>query len=270
MIKTIKILLVIILIVCAYIWYVAWKNANPDTVENLLVPSPTPAKVTGYLGLAENESNLMNLDSGMGSFRIAWEVVADTTKVAVGINQELEFSSQQLMDKLSCRVLTSGAFYDTANQPLGLLVDQGATLSAWRPNQLLHGLVGFDLISQKIVVTKEPQDFDFEWAVQAGPMLWQDGQQLSLNLSADQAARRIIAGVTDQGQLVLLTIVAKDSLYGGPKLVDVASILQSWQEQTKINLMAALNLDGGTASAFLSPTLKLKELKPIGSYICVE
>lgn len=243
-----------------------WFLTKKPTVTPL--PSPTPAATTtGSLGLAENEEELTDLHTDKGDFRVVWEIIPKEAEIRVGINQELRKSSQQLYDQLSCRLISSAAFYDSSGLPLGLLVNEGEVISSWRENQLFNGIVGF---GKKMEISSNYDENVWQWAVQAGPILWREGKPVALRLVSDQVARRVVAGVSSQEQLVLITLVAADSLYLGPMLVDLPQILGAWQNQTGIRLTDALNLDGGTASAFLSPTLKLRELKPIGSYICVE
>lgn len=247
-------------------WWL-WKQQQLSFFTTTDLPSPTPTVLDGGWGLAQNEASLLALHMESGDFRLAWELIPSTDEVVVGINPDLVYSSRQLVEKYGCRILTSGAFYNSDNQPLGLLVNQGATLSAWRNNVLLHGVIGQN--KDGVVILRDMSNQIWLWAVQAGPIVWQDGQSITLSLTTDQEARRVVAGITEQGQLVLMVIVGKDSLYGGPLLTNVAEVLNEWQQITGIVLKSALNLDGGTASAFISPTFALRELKPIGSYICV-
>jgi hypothetical protein len=246
-----------------------WLLLNREGKVTTSFVLPTPF-VSSKSRLAENELGLKPLTTSLGKFRTAWEVIPSDAVIRVGINQELLYSSQQLMDQNACRVLTSAAFYDKNNQPLGLLQDNEATLSAWRENELFHGLVGVDLVDGAYSISSDATGRRWKWAVQAGPIVWQDEGPVHFPLSADQSARRVVAGVTADNQLVLLSIMAEDSLYLGPLLGDLPNLLGEWQTATGVVLKSALNLDGGTASAFLSPTLKLRELKPIGSYICVQ
>jgi exopolysaccharide biosynthesis protein len=241
----------------------------PQEEAVVLLPSPTPSVRSGSLGLVENEAGLITIAVNEANYRMSWEVIPATAVVRVGINTALESGSQQLFDREVCRIMTSAAFYDANDKPLGLLVDRGVTLSVWRGNQLLNGAVGLDTSDATVKIVRSAEDVVWEWAVQAGPIVWEDGSPAPLRLTADQAARRIVAGVTSDRQLVLLVIVADDSLFLGPSLADVPALLAAWQIETGLKLTDAINLDGGTASTFLSPTLKLRELKPIGSYICI-
>jgi uncharacterized protein YigE (DUF2233 family) len=246
-----------------------WWRQQVPTDQAGVVPSPTPSVRSGSLGLVENEAGLIAIAADEASYRMSWEVIPATAVVRVGINTALESGSQQLFDREACRIMTSAAFYDANDKPLGLLVDRGVTLSAWRGNQLLNGAVGLDTSDSLVKIVRSAEDVVWEWAVQAGPIVWEDGSPAPLRLTADQAARRIVAGVTSDGQLVFLVMVADDSLFLGPMLADVPALLAAWQIEAGLELRDAINLDGGTASTFLSPTLKLRELKPIGSYICI-
>lgn len=242
-----------------------WVWSRPQKlVTPLPSPTPTTSSAVGVLGLSENETVLVEIDS---DYRVGWEII-NPAQVRVGINLDLAESSEELQVGHNCRVLTSAAFYDTNDQPMGLLMSQTATLSAWQENQLLNGILGWQKDINELSISTDLGEYD--WAVQAGPILWNQTQPITLKLASDQMARRIVAGITETKQLVLMVITAKDSLFSGPYLQDLGSVLTKWQELAGVKLTAAINLDGGTASAFLSPTFKLKELKPIGSYICVD
>jgi len=206
---------------------------------------------------------------GQTSYRTTWEVIDASREIRVGKNTDLELSSLQYMEREGCLVLTSAAFYNDVGDPLGLLVSQGQTLSSWQGNQLFNGVVGVTT-GGILQVTRDGNEHAWDWAVQAGPVVYEAFQPASLSLAADQPARRVVAVVTTDDKLVLTAIVAEDSLFYGPELRELPEVLQEWQTATGITIKAALNLDGGTASAFLSPTFKLKELKPVGSFICVE
>lgn len=233
-------------------------------------PTPLPSpQATGIFGLAEQESELRRIEGDFGRYRYGIYTVAAAEAVRVGINVDLASSSAGLADKSSCTGLTSAAFYDTNNQPLGMLVSGGKTLVEFHTNVLLNGVLGYDRDASEAVLVYEPGTRNFIWAVQAGPVLVMDQTPMRLQLKSDQQARRIVAGLTNDRELVVMVLVAHDSLFSGPLLVDLPALVMAVAARENLIITQALNLDGGTASAFLTPTLKLKELKPIGSYLCL-
>lgn len=106
-------------------------------------------------------------------------------------------------------------------------------------------------------------------AVQAGPILILDGKPRTLSIKNDENERRIVVAKTNDDKVLFLAIYKKDSAYIGPKLSEVPNLLQEFTQETDIEISSALNLDGGTASAFYTEGVSLGELTKIGSYFCV-
>lgn len=259
--------LLLILVAGGGLWWVV-HQLNGRLMEGSSEVSPSPtmrAFSKSALGLAENEASLTPVTVNQQEYRFAWTLIDDPSRIRVGVNEGLASESGELQETHHCTMLTSGAFYGTNDRPIGLVIAEGKVLSPWQQNQLFNGVLG---MRQGSLLIREGEQLEADWAVQAGPILIRDGQLVPLKLKNDQSARRIVAGVTDDGKLFLAVIVAKDSLFEGPKLMDLPQIVGELETITGIGLQSALNLDGGTASAYLSPALSLKELKPIGSYIC--
>ncbi len=241
----------------------AYRTAQ---TQSSILPVASPSSQPVF-GLVEQEIQLISLATAGAAFRMNWQELA-AAQVRVGINGELASSSAELASRSGCEILTSAAFYGADGKPLGLLVSNFRELSPWRKNQLFNGVIGFDSEANRVTVDLEEPSRSYLWAVQAGPLLWHDGALVPLSLKSDQSARRILAAITTDGKLMVGVVVAEDSLFGGPKLSEMNSVITAWQTVSGYTFTSVLNLDGGTASAFLSDTLKLKELKPIGSYLC--
>jgi uncharacterized protein YigE (DUF2233 family) len=249
----------------------------PGSVTSRPSPTPVAGSANRMLGLVEYEDELTEITVNGQSYRFAW-VVVKPAGVRVGVNTDLETSSADIRTAGQCRVLVNGGFYNTDNKPMGLLVSEGKELSPWKENSLFNGVIGWSRHRDEMAVVLHAQQAYLEladdrrmwWGVQSGPVLWYAGQPVSLKLARDQEARRIVGGVTAANELFLAVVVAGDSLFGGPKLLDLPDILGNIQQQIGIPLEAAINLDGGTASAFLTSRIQLKELKPIGSFMCVD
>ena len=79
----------------------------------------------------------------------------------------------------------------------------------------------------------------------------------------------MLVATNEKGHVVFLVIYKKQSVFDGPHLKDLPTILDLFQQNKKIILKDVLNLDGGSASAFYTEGFKLKEIKPLGSYFCV-
>lgn len=246
---------------------VAWRQSTSSPqLESSVLPAASPSQQSVF-GLVDQEIQLVSLATAGATFRMNW-IELDARRVRVGINGNLASSSAELASRSGCVTLTSAAFYGADGEPLGLLISNSRELSSWRKNQLFNGIIGFDSSTDTVIVDQGEPTGMYLWAVQAGPLLWHDAAVVPLSLKTDQPARRILAALTTDGRLVVGVVVAEDSLFGGPKLAEMEAVITAWQTLSGFTFQSVLNLDGGTASAFLSDTLKLKELKPIGSYLC--
>jgi uncharacterized protein YigE (DUF2233 family) len=221
------------------------------------------------LGLAKNEHVLEAFTVKDKTYRVAWHVLEPTYEIITGINTKLASSSATLRLMNNCTILSSGGFYTPDGKPIGLLVNRGQVISAWQQNQLFNGVLG-SVDGTFAIVTDNPQEQAYDWAVQAGPVLWKNGEAVNLALKNDQEARRILAGITVDGKLLLMSIVGEDSLFSGPTLAEMAELIPALEEQTGKMFEGVINLDGGTASALASDAISLRELKPIGSFVCVK
>lgn len=251
-------------------WF-GWQIYRLNQQPLVPPPSPSPAATssTSIFGLSEQEDKLIGFEINGTRYRTAWVRAAPEQPVKLGLNQVLEKSSEELQQQQACTVLTSGGFYREDGIPLGWLVSDGKELSPYAENWLINGILLKDDRGYQIRRDK-PSNSELQWAVQTGPVLWEDGRPTALRLQRDQAARRLVAAVTKDKQLTIAVVTAADSLFGGPLLKDMPAIVGKLEAVTGQEFASAINLDGGTASAFLSETVKLKELKPIGSFFCIK
>ncbi|RJR30058.1 hypothetical protein C4564_01180, partial [Candidatus Microgenomates bacterium] len=107
-------------------------------------------------------------------------------------------------------------------------------------------------------------------ALQTGPVLVENGSAVELSLARDKQARRIVAAITGSNELVFVAIYSPGSSFDGPYLEDLPLIVNHISEELNLNIADAINLDGGTASAFYSENTHISELSPIGSFFCVK
>lgn len=255
----------------------AWGFSKMSQEPPLATVSPSPVGEKAFnqsiLGLSVNEEQMVPIEVGATFYRVAWSVVDSPERIKVGINQGLDQDSDEIKQSEHCTVLTNATFYGKDNQALGLIANQGSILSVSRKSQLLNGMLYFDKTVPQIGRwTEEFSDSatTVGWAVQTGPVLLLNGESVHLDLKNDEPARRIAAGITTDNRLVLFAVTASDSLFGGPRLADMVHVIKKLETTAHVSFQSVVNLDGGTASAFLTAGVSLKELKPIGSWLCVQ
>ena len=132
----------------------------------------------------------------------------------------------------------NGGFFDPNYKPLGLLVDNGETLSPLR--HVDHGVFG---IAAQQPLMRHARDWkplpELEFAVECGPRLIVDGQPLTFKPGL---ARRTALGSDAQGRVV---IVVSDGVL---QLQELVTFLRRAERDGGPGLVNALNLDGGPST----------------------
>ena len=199
--------------------------------------------------------------SELGEFRYSQVVIDDLSRLRLFSNLDERQSAINLKQKYNCQILTSAGFYDTGNRHLGWFQVEGKEISPRQNNRLFDGFLSLDSGGAELSFQPRPEA---AYGLQSGPMLVYDGKPLQLAIKDDQPRRRVVAAVTKTNALIFLVILSPESNYAGPLLAETPKLV------LKLNpdISAAFNLDGGSASAFLSEAVFLEEYSPIGGYFC--
>lgn len=233
-------LIIIILVIISGGFLLGWLRPVP-----VFPPLPAPSPVL----------------FSFGSYRYAVWVVEETKKLKLFSNLIDKDNSQNLMAKNGCQALFNAGFYDEKDNHLGWFVAEGQEISPAQINRLFNGFLAskHDQISLGF---EKPGSVD--WGLQSGPVLVYDGKPLKLTIKDDQPRRRVAAALTQTGRLIFLVILSSESDYSGPLLAETPKLLLGINPE----IVAAINLDGGSASAFLSEAVFLPEYQTIGGYFC--
>lgn len=196
-----------------------------------------------------------------GQYRYAIFTAADISRLKLVSNLPGKQDSLELKNQHRCHTLINAGFYDEKDQHLGWFVAEGKEISPAQTNRLFNGFLTskHDQISLGF---EKPGSVD--WGLQSGPVLVYDGKPLKLTIKDDQPRRRVAAAITRNKQLYFLTILSSQSDYAGPLLAETPKLLLGINPE----IVSAINLDGGSASAFLSDAVFLPEHSPIGGFFC--
>lgn len=196
----------------------------------------------------------------------AWIKVRDLEKLSLKTNFEERLTSSDASEKYNCISLISGGFFKENYQPIGLFIANGKKISDSIKNPIFNGF--FYVSSNKASISfKEPDNAEF--AVQSGPILMLNGKTQIINDDKGENSRRIVVGTTQDGNVVFLVFYNTANLLSGPKLSELPDLIDKLNSSAGLNLKDALNLDGGSHSAFLADIIKISEISSIGSFFCV-
>ncbi len=194
--------------------------------------------------------------------------INDTKKLVLLPNFEGKLASIELFKDNNCRFLISGGFYDQQDQPLGWFFTQKSLFKKEIKSALLNG---FFFQNERGVIKIEDisPSAPVVWGLQTGPLLIFQNQPVRFSLVRDEQARRMVAALNQKDELIFLVITGSDSLAIGPSLTDLPAVVKKIGEELKEEFKTAVNLDGGTASAFINQAKKIKEYTWIGSFFCL-
>lgn len=251
-----RILGILTFCVLALLWFVNQRNFNLDT-------DPTRFPSNG-----SKSGNNIDFEVDGKTIFAAWSK-SEPSKVSLYPNFEEKLTSRNAKKEKDCIALTNAGFYLENREPIGLFVSQGVTINPFSKNRLFNGVFSIDE-NGMAQITSSGTDKKTISAVQTGPVLLKEDvpQKVSGNLINKE--RRMVAGITKDGEIVFITFFQKDSAYLGPTLEKLPELILAFEQKTGIDITDAVNLDGGTASAFLTDNVSLGEISLIGSYFCIK
>jgi Phosphodiester glycosidase len=144
-------------------------------------------------------------------------------------------------DKYVCGV--NGGYFDTEFKPIGLRVADGTTFSPLRRARLITGILlqsdrGIDVLR----VGEFSRTKKLIAAIQSGPFLVEGNKRIR-GLNDSQLARRTFAGTTTSDGAFL-------GVCSDVSLAELANILATTPIVADSKIRRAMNLDGGSSSAF--------------------
>ena len=147
-----------------------------------------------------------------------------------------------VMPRENCLAGVNGGYFDPANKPVGLLISGGKVIAPLRKARLLSGVM---LVSNGQLQLLRTAEYSSKRkpteALQCGPFLVDRGQPVP-GLNDTRAARRtFVFTAADRAAI---------GFCSGVTLAQVAKILVAPELAPGLKVQRALNLDGGSSSAF--------------------
>jgi exopolysaccharide biosynthesis protein len=150
-------------------------------------------------------------------------------------------ASMMKREKYVCGI--NGGYFDEQFKPIGLRIVNSQMLMPLKPARLITGVLFASPRGVQIVRAREfSQRQKIEAAIQCGPFLVDRSQRVG-GLNNSQHARRTFAA-TETNERALLGLCSEVSL------ADLANILAKTPIVADLKIQRAINLDGGSSSAF--------------------
>jgi len=183
-------------------------------------------------------------------------------------NYEGRSGTQTIIAANGCKAAINGGFYDKNYRPLGLVIDEARQMSKNRPNGLFNGYL-FLRPNGSMDISDRPVYANVRDVIQTGPILVENGRAVASGESKDPA-RRMVAAKLQDGQMMFVAVYDSQSRLDGPPLSALAEVVLAAAEKEGKQVLQAINLDGGSASAFYNQNVNLKEWQPVGSVWCLK
>jgi exopolysaccharide biosynthesis protein len=186
------------------------------------------------------------LENPVGSERITVDLAIFSTNsctLRVLQNEGGADGLGEMMRHEKCLAGVNGGYFDENFAPLGLRIVNGQMLAPLRRARLITGVLAASPRGVQIV---RPREFSrragVTAAIQCGPFLVDRGQPIS-GLNNSHLARRTFAATTSSSRALV-------GVCSGVSLAELSKILATTSLAEDLKIERALNLDGGSSSAF--------------------
>ena len=225
----------------------------------------------GVLGLPNSNNNSeIDLNFNENLYRVNWFEINNVDNLFLSVNTN-KSTSQELLDQEKCVFISSGGYYKSDYSPTGLLISEYKEVSSFVTSSLANGIFSVNDFATPRITSIVPRD-RLRIALQAGPLLKENGNFIDLSLKNDEEAKRVILGVTGENKAIFLIVYNPSSVYVGPLLKDLPKILELFEKETGIVFADLVNLDGGTPTVFidLNNDINLNEASIVGNFFCLK
>lgn len=258
-----RVFFVLIICIAILIWIaLQFSTINLHTEVPKTVVSQTPARLTvkSYPTISVEDA----------SYTYAVINVATASSITLIPNFIGKHEANALAGENNCRQAINGGFYDASGKPLGFFYTNGRTYGKRIDSDLVNGYFWADTDGVAVISTELPGNISYRFALESGPLLLFNGQTTMLTIQNDEHARRMVAAKTADDHSVFLAVYSHDSVFSGPLLSELPKIVEDVSGKEHLGIADALNLDGGSASAFYNVDTILSELSPVGSIFCIK
>ena len=172
----------------------------------------------------------------------------------------------QVMRQKGCLAGVNGGYFDPDYAPIGLLISDGKIIAPLRRARLITGVLTASPREVQILRVREfSRQQKFNAAVQCGPFLVDLGRSVG-GLEKTRTARRTFAAVGSVNRAAL-------GFCSDVSLSELAKILATTRLAEDFKIERALNLDGGSSSAFWvareSSAFSIPEQKTVRDFVGV-
>ena len=207
-------------------------------------------------------------DTGLGQRADIDVVVFSARSCALRVIDNPEGASlSTIMKREKCVCSVNGGYFDPEFKPIGLRISNGETFSPLRRARMITGILlqsdrGIDVLR----VGEFSRTKRITSAIQSGPFLVESSTPVR-GLNSSQLARRTFAGIANRDRALL-------GVCSDVSLSELANILATVAVAGNSKIRRAMNLDGGSSSAFWfarenGSVFSIRGQKPVRDFVGV-
>lgn len=183
------------------------------------------------------------------------------------IDNQVGETLANMMEREKCVAGVNGGYFGSDFAPIGLLISNGKIVAPLQRARLITGVLSASTRGVQILRLREfSRQEKLNAAVQCGPFLV-DHYERVRGLEGSHAARRTFAatGMNDRAVLGVCSEIS---------LAELAAILATTRLTDNLKIQRALNLDGGSSTAFWfarenGSAFSVTEQKPVRDFVAV-
>lgn len=177
--------------------------------------------------------------------------------------------SGAVRDYYGCSSVVNAGFYTKERTHLGLFQSQTIIYGGRIQSTLVDGFV-YTTGDNQLYISSTPPEKPGSFTLQTGPVVRYNDTLRPLRLITDEFARRVIAATSNIRTAYFIVLYDAENVFSGPLLKDVPDIIEKIATKESIQFTDAINLDGGSASVFITTDVALSELVPSGGFFCIK
>jgi hypothetical protein len=181
-------------------------------------------------------------------------------------------TSSEIIKQHECIYGINGGFYLPTNSPLGLFQVGSQKLGQTSKSPTFNGFLSKSKHGDLLISSNpspSPPNQPLQFIFQSGPF-YSLASSAKMHFADTKNARRHLIAQDKNSVSYLFSVFGAESAFNGPTLDEIYDFFTHPSIQNIAPFTAILNLDGGSASAFYdqNQSIKVEELKPVGSFLC--
>lgn len=220
--------------------------------------------------IAKNRIRKALLEIENSAYTVLIRKLQDDEEVLLIPNFKEALSSVAVLSSNHCNFIINGGFYTKENSPLGLFFLRGEKIAGYVESSFLNGSISKYREGPITLSSGRPELLnDLEFALQSGPYFSLESG--AMTRFEDGKARRSLIAEDSWGKIYFLAVYNSSDTFSGPDLSQLKKILMVVSESHNLELISAINLDGGSTLAFLQTGEdSIPEIKKSGSFFCLK